>query len=63
ATAAWEPSHVLIAMGQPAELAAAAVRFTLGAEHDEATVDAAVDRIERAVQGVRETVHTRAGVV
>jgi cysteine desulfurase len=63
ATAAWEPSHVLIAMGQPAELAAAAVRFTLGAEHDEATVDAAVDRIERAVKEVRETAHTRAGVV
>ena len=44
-----EPSHVLIAMGIPAELAQTAVRFTLS----ESTTD---DDLDRAVEAVRDSV-------
>jgi cysteine desulfurase len=53
ATMTWEPSHVLMAMGQTQEQAASAVRFSLGKEHTDATIRDAVARIERAVHSVR----------
>ena len=48
ASGALEPSHVLAAMGVAPELAAGAVRFTLGY----GTTDADVDRALAAVPGV-----------
>jgi cysteine desulfurase len=56
ASGALEPSHVLSAMGVPAELAAGAVRFTLG--HD--TSDADVDRALRVVPELVATLRGRA---
>ncbi|MGD9892149.1 MAG: cysteine desulfurase family protein, partial [Dehalococcoidia bacterium] len=53
ATMTWEPSHVLMAMGQTQEQAASAVRFSLGPEHTSTTLHDAVERIERAVRVVR----------
>jgi cysteine desulfurase len=49
ASGALEPSHVLSAMGVPAELAAGAVRFTLG--HDTSASD-----VDRTLQDVPELV-------
>ncbi|MRG60960.1 aminotransferase class V-fold PLP-dependent enzyme [Agromyces sp. CFH 90414] len=48
-----EPSHVLTAMGLPADLAQTAVRFTLGRETTADEVDAAADAVARAVSAVR----------
>jgi cysteine desulfurase len=56
ASGALEPSHVLAAMGVPAELAAGAVRFTLGAE----TADAEVGRALQVVPGVVAQLRRRA---
>lgn len=39
ASAAWEPSHVLMAMGLPLRQAAAALRFTVGPENTEEEID------------------------
>lgn len=58
ATMTWEPSHVLMAMGQTQEQAASAVRFSLGNEHTSATLRDAVERIERAVRIVRANAGT-----
>ncbi|KRE21585.1 cysteine desulfurase family protein [Agromyces sp. Soil535] len=51
-----EPSHVLTAIGVPAELAQTAVRFTLGAETTEADVTDAAAAVARAVSAVRDIV-------
>ncbi|WP_350349471.1 cysteine desulfurase family protein [Agromyces sp. G08B096] len=48
-----EPSHVLTAMGVPAELAQTAVRFTLGRETTAEEVSLAADAVARAVSAVR----------
>lgn len=48
-----EPSHVLTAMGVPAELAQTAVRFTLGHDTDGDDVERAVAAVVRAVAAVR----------
>jgi cysteine desulfurase len=48
-----EPSHVLTAMGVPAELAQTAVRFTLGRETTADEVATAGDAVVRAVSAVR----------
>jgi len=58
ATMTWEPSHVLMAMGQTQEQAASAVRFSLGKEHTGDTLRDAVERIERAVRIVRANTGT-----
>ncbi|GAA2463390.1 cysteine desulfurase family protein [Agromyces soli] len=48
-----EPSHVLTAMGVPAELAGTAVRFTLGAATTAAEIETTVLAASRAVAAVR----------
>lgn len=48
-----EPSHVLLAMGLTRSRAKASVRFSLGREIDEATVDEAAARIAAAVASAR----------
>jgi cysteine desulfurase len=48
-----EPSHVLTAMGLPAELAQTAVRFTLGRDTTAEEIGAAADAVVRAVSAVR----------
>jgi cysteine desulfurase len=49
----WEPSHVLMAMGQTQERAASAVRFTLGHETTSDEIDRAITLIVRAVERTR----------
>jgi cysteine desulfurase len=56
ASGALEPSHVLAAMGTAPELAAGALRFTLG--HD--TTDADVDRALGVVPAVIGALRRRA---
>ena len=51
-----EPSHVLTAIGVPAELAQTAVRFTLGAETTPDDVTEAATAVARAVSAVRAIV-------
>jgi cysteine desulfurase len=51
-----EPSHVLTAIGVPAELAQTAVRFTLGAETTAEDVAEAASAVARAVSAVRAIV-------
>jgi cysteine desulfurase len=53
ASGALEPSYVLLAIGRPKELAAGALRLTLGRETTEAEVDAVVERIAAAVDRLR----------
>ncbi|MGX5696894.1 cysteine desulfurase family protein [Agromyces soli] len=48
-----EPSHVLTAMGVPAELAQTAVRFTLGRETTPDDIESAIRAVVRAVAAVR----------
>ena len=50
---AMEPSHVLAAMGVPKEVAAGALRLTLGAASTSADVDRALDVIPTAVAKLR----------
>ncbi len=45
----WEPSHVLLAMGLPMELATAAIRFSLGPESTAEEIDAVLARLPAAV--------------
>ena len=51
-----EPSHVLTAIGVPAELAQTAVRFTLGAETTAEDIEEAASAVARAVSAVRAIV-------
>ena len=51
-----EPSHVLTAIGVPAEVAQTAVRFTLGAETTADDIDEAAASVARAVSVVRAIV-------
>jgi len=53
ASGALEPSHVLAAMGVAPELAAGAVRFTLGYSTTEADVDRALAAVPGAVDALR----------
>ena len=53
ASGALEPSHVLSAMGVPAELAAGAVRFTLGHDTSDADVDRALQDVPELVAALR----------
>jgi cysteine desulfurase len=47
---ALQPSHVLEALGLDRETAAAAVRFSLGAETTEDEIDHALDTLQTALQ-------------
>jgi cysteine desulfurase len=53
-TGSIEPSHVLAAMGVPHELAAGAVRFSLGALSEANQVPRVAETFERVVTRVRE---------
>lgn len=66
-TGAVEPSHVLVAMGVPRELALGAIRFSLGRESTREDVDRAVEVVPavvakvRALAGVLGRSHGRTG--
>ena len=49
-----EPSHVLLALGLPEELAHGSIRFSFGKHNTMEEVDYAVDTIKAAVQRLRE---------
>jgi cysteine desulfurase len=53
ASGALEPSHVLAAMGVPADLARGAVRFTLGYDTSEADVDRALAVVPTVADALR----------
>ena len=53
-TGAVEPSHVLVAMGVPRELALGAIRFSLGRESTREDVDRAVEVVPAVVAKVRK---------
>jgi cysteine desulfurase len=53
-TGAVEPSHVLVAMGMPRELALGAIRFSLGRETSPADIDRAVEVFPAVVAKVRK---------
>jgi cysteine desulfurase len=53
-TGAVEPSHVLVAMGVPRELALGAIRFSLGRESTAADVDRVVEVMPSVVAKVRK---------
>ncbi len=56
ASGALEPSHVLAAMGVPRELAAGAVRFTLGHDSADADVELALRIVPEVVDSLRRGV-------
>lgn len=53
ASATWEPSHVLMAMGVPAEYAAGALRLSLAGSNTEAEIGRAIATIAAAVTRLR----------
>jgi cysteine desulfurase len=53
-TGAVEPSHVLVAMGMPRDLALGAIRFSLGRETSQADIDRAVEVFPAVVAKVRK---------
>jgi cysteine desulfurase len=53
-TGAVEPSHVLVAMGVPRELALGAIRFSLGRESTREDIDRAVEVLPSVVDKVRQ---------
>jgi cysteine desulfurase len=53
-TGAVEPSHVLVAMGVPRELALSAIRFSLGRESTPEDIDRAVEVLPAVVDKVRK---------
>jgi cysteine desulfurase len=52
-TGAVEPSHVLLAMGVPRDLALGAIRFSLGRETTEADLERAIEVLPGVVEKVR----------
>jgi len=52
-TGSVEPSHVLVAMGMPSELARGSLRFTLGRQNTEADVDRLLEVLPGIVQRLR----------
>ena len=50
---AMEPSHVLMAMGVPVELARGSVRFSLGRENTDAEIDRVLEAFPRIVSRLR----------
>lgn len=53
ASGSLKPSHVLLAMGLPRELAMSSLRLTIGKGNNENDVDQAVDRIASVVERLR----------
>ncbi|HEX5574582.1 MAG TPA: aminotransferase class V-fold PLP-dependent enzyme, partial [Gemmatimonadales bacterium] len=53
-TGAVEPSHVLVAMGIPRELALGTIRFSLGRETSETDIERAVEVFPGVVEKVRK---------
>ena len=53
ASGALDPSHVLLAIGTPKELAKGSLRFTFGRTSTEEDVDAVLDALPRAVERAR----------
>ena len=49
-----EPSHVLLSLGVPEELAHGSIRFSFGKHNTEEEIDYAVDVLKNAVQKLRE---------
>ena len=49
-----EPSHVLLAIGVPEELAHGSIRFTFGKENTEEEVDYTVEKIKETVERLRK---------
>jgi cysteine desulfurase len=49
ASVSWEPSHVLLAMGHPLDLAVGAIRFSLGPETTDDEIDAVLATLPEAV--------------
>ena len=54
-SATWEPSHVLLAMNVPLELAIGSLRMTLCPQHTEADIDYVASELPAAVRHLRET--------
>jgi cysteine desulfurase len=54
-SATWEPSHVLLAMNVPLELAIGSLRMTLAPQQTEANIDYVASELPAAVQHLRET--------
>jgi cysteine desulfurase len=52
-----QPSHVLLAMGVPPEVAQATVRFSLGKQTTEAEIEDAIARMTPVLQRSREAAH------
>jgi cysteine desulfurase len=52
-SATWEPSHVLLAMGVPIDLAIGSLRLTLWPSLTEAQIDRVAEEIPRAVEQLR----------
>ena len=53
-TASLEPSHVLLALGLPHEIAHGSLRLTLSEDNTEEEIDYALEQIPKAVQKVRD---------
>tara|TARA_Y100000588_G_scaffold372335_1_gene444752 strand:- start:464 stop:1675 length:1212 start_codon:yes stop_codon:yes gene_type:complete len=53
-SATWEPSHVLLAMGIPLELAIGSLRITLSPHHSDADIDYVASELPSAVRRLRE---------
>ena len=54
-SATWEPSHVLLAMNVPLELAIGSLRMTLAPQQTEADIDFVASELPSAVKHLRET--------
>ncbi len=52
-SATWEPSHVLLAMGIPLELAIGSLRLSLWPDLTDADIDRVIDAVPRAVEQAR----------
>ena len=52
-TASLDPSHVLMALGVPADLAIGALRMTLGPENTREEIDYVVDTLPGIIESVR----------
>lgn len=53
-TGSLDPSHVLMAIGLPHEIAHGSLRLTLGEQNTEDDVDYIIDAVEKVVSGLRE---------
>ncbi len=53
-TGALDPSHVLLALGQPPELARGALRMTLGEENTKEEMDIVVQELKRIIGSIRQ---------